>query len=98
MTICNTKILDFYQSENHNDKSTIIWACKEITRLMHDLKESEDNKEQQCISNCLILIVDLLLLKEEQGDDYLLKKDNTEQIFDKEAYLKILRKEIIEKI
>lgn len=95
MTICNTKILDFYQSENRNAKSTIIWACKEITRLMHDLKESEDNKD---ISNCLILIVDLLLLKEEQGDDYLLKKDNTEQIFDKEAYLKILRKEIIEKI
>jgi len=96
MIVCNAKILNFYQSEDRNDRSTLIWACKEIVKLMGDLKESGNigqQQQQKCVSNCLILIVDLLLLREGQGDNYLLRKEDTICIFDKEAYLKTLRKE-----
>ena len=95
MTICDTKILNFYQTEDRNNRTTIIWACKKIIKLMNAFKKTESIKQRQYISSCLILIIDLLLLKEEQGDNYLLKKDNIKEMINskKELFIETLKQE-----
>jgi len=61
---CYDEILSFYNDKSRSDLSTEIWWQKYIIRLMNNLAEKQSNKNDLEVTNCLILLLNLFVVKD----------------------------------